>query len=100
MAHFCRIDENNIVQEVHVINNDDIDGGEFPASEKIGQAFQESLGLTGNWLQCSYNGSFRGAYPGPGWIWIPKPRTKDGGIFQAQLTDSVATNTAPIPVTK
>ena len=68
MAHFARI-ENGIVHEVHVLNNDDIDGGEFPDSEPIGQAYQASLGLLGEWLQCSYSGSFRGAYPGRGWIY-------------------------------
>lgn len=67
MAHFARI-ENGVVQEVHVIKNEALDAdGEFPASEASGQAFQESLGLSGTWLQCSYSGSFRGAYPGVGW---------------------------------
>lgn len=69
MAHFARIDENNVVTEVHVINNSDIDGGTFPESEPLGQAFQASLGIPGNWLQCSWSGSFRGAYPGPGWAY-------------------------------
>jgi len=69
MAHFARIDENNFVQEVHVINNADIDGGDFPDSEPLGQALQASLGLQGTWLQCSYSGSFRGAYPGMGWTY-------------------------------
>jgi len=69
MAHFARIDENNFVQEVHVINNADIDGGNFPDSEPLGQALQASLGLQDTWLQCSYSGSFRGAYPGMGWTY-------------------------------
>ena len=68
MAHFART-EDGIVQEVHVLNNEDIDGGIFPESEPLGQAFQAALGLTGEWLQCSYSGSFRGAYPGPGWTY-------------------------------
>jgi hypothetical protein len=70
MAHFARIDDNNIVQEVHVINNAVLDAdGEFPNSEASGQAFQESLGLAGRWLQCSYNGNFRGIYPGIGYTY-------------------------------
>lgn len=69
MAHFARIDENNIVQEINVINNDDIGGGGFPDSEPLGQSFQAALGIEGTWLQCSYSGSFRGAYPGPGWMY-------------------------------
>jgi hypothetical protein len=69
VAHFARIDENNLVTDVHVINNSDIDGGNFPESEPLGQAFQASLGLEGNWLQCSWSASFRGAYPGKGWTY-------------------------------
>jgi hypothetical protein len=69
MAHFARIDESNTVLEVQVIKNVDIDGGNFPDSEPLGQAFQASLGLDGTWLQCSYSGSFRGAYPGIGWTY-------------------------------
>jgi hypothetical protein len=71
MAHFARIDENNFVTDVNVINNEDIDGGKFPESESLGQAFQVALGIEGTWLQCSYSGSFRGVYPGIGWTYDP-----------------------------
>jgi hypothetical protein len=72
MAHFARIDENNVVTDVHVINNSVLDSdGEFPDSEASGQAFQASLGFDGVWLQCSYNGNFRGVYPGPGYAYDP-----------------------------
>jgi hypothetical protein len=50
-----------------VIANDDCGGGNFPESEPIGQAFIASLGLTGNWLQTSYSGSFRNCYAGIGY---------------------------------
>lgn len=69
MAHFAEINGDGQVLQVNVINNDDIDGGTFPESEPLGQALQASLGIPGNWLQCSYSGSFRGAYPGPGWTY-------------------------------
>ena len=68
MAHFARITD-NIVQQVIVVSNDDCGGGDFPASEAAGQAFIASLGLTGEWLQCSYHGNFRAAYPGVGWTY-------------------------------
>jgi hypothetical protein len=81
MAHFARIDEYNVIQEIHVINNDDIDGGNYPESEPLGQTLQASLGLGETWLQCSYSASFRGAYPGLGWSYdqtldefIPTPQ--------------------------
>jgi hypothetical protein len=65
MAHFARI-KHGIVQEVIVVGNDTIGGGEFPASEPIGQAFIASLGLSGEWRQTSYNHNFRGKYAGIG----------------------------------
>jgi len=71
MAHFAEIDETNRVIQVQVINNDDINGGDFPESEPLGQAFQASLGIAGTWLQCSYSGSFRGSFPSYGWTYDP-----------------------------
>lgn len=67
MAHFAQIDENNVVQQVIVIANDDCGGGQFPASEPIGQQFIASLGIVGIWLQTSYNGNFRLNYAGVGY---------------------------------
>ena len=69
MAHFAQIDHNKIVAQVIVISNDDCGGGDFPESEPIGQAFIASLGLTGLWLQTSYNGNFRGRYAGIGYTY-------------------------------
>lgn len=63
MAHFARI-ENDIVHQVIVIANEDCGGGDFPASEPIGQAFIASLGLSGEWLQTSYNNNFRSVFAG------------------------------------
>jgi hypothetical protein len=68
MAHFARITD-DIVQQVIVVSNDDCGGGDFPESEPVGQAFIASLGLPGEWLQCSYHGNFRAAYPGIGWTY-------------------------------
>ena len=62
MAHFVKI-ENGKAEQVIVISNNDCAGGEFPTSEPAGQTFIASLGLTGEWLQCSYNNNFRGIYP-------------------------------------
>jgi hypothetical protein len=66
MAHFARINENNIVEEVIVVSNDDCAGGSFPESETIGQSFIGSIGISGNWKQTSYNGNFRKRYAGKG----------------------------------
>ena len=71
MAHFAEMNGNE-VGSIIVVNNVDIDGGNFPESEPLGQAFLASCGIPGTFLQCSYNGSFRGAYPGPGWTYDPE----------------------------
>jgi hypothetical protein len=58
MAHFARIDENNIVTEVVVVSNE---------IEHRGQEFLAiDLGLGGRWIQTSYNNNFRGKYAGIG----------------------------------
>ena len=67
MAHFARI-ENGIVREVIVVSNDDA------PTEAAGQAFIASIGLTGEWVQTSYNnnpveGASRGKYAGIGDLW-------------------------------
>lgn len=82
MAHFAKI-ENGKVTQVVVVGNDDCGGGEFPESEPIGQAFLETCGLTGTWLQTSYNDNFRGVYAGVGYtyneekdVFVPPPPKK------------------------
>jgi len=65
MAHFAKV-QNGKVAQVIVVSNDDCGGGDFPESEPIGQEFIASLGLTGDWLQTSYNANFRGYYAGIG----------------------------------
>lgn len=69
MAHFAQVDEGGIVCDVITINNEDCGGGDFPASEPIGQAFingphPDCLALAGTWWQTSYNNNFRGVYAG------------------------------------
>ena len=66
MANFAQVDSDNFVREVIVISNTDCDNLPFPESEPIGQAFIASIGLTGDWLQTSYNGNFRGTFAGLG----------------------------------
>jgi hypothetical protein len=66
MAHFARINENNIVDEIIVIDNEDCQNLDFPESESVGQEFITSIGLSGNWKQTSYNANFRKKYAGIG----------------------------------
>jgi hypothetical protein len=69
MAHFARVDSENTVQEIIVVNNDVLLDDEGVEQESVGQAFIASLGLEGTWLQCSYNANFRGIYPGQGSVY-------------------------------
>jgi hypothetical protein len=64
MAHFAKLDENNIVLEVNVVNNDVLDPNNEEAS---GIAFltEWSSGHT-NWKQTSYSGSIRANFAGIG----------------------------------
>jgi hypothetical protein len=66
MAHFAQVDDSGIVRQVIVIDNKDCGGGDYPASNAVGQAFIKSIGLDGKWEQTSYSGSFRGKYAGQG----------------------------------
>ena len=60
MAHFAKLNSNNIIEQVIVVNNEVLENKEFPKSENIGIAFCKSLyGEDTNWLQTSYNANFR-----------------------------------------
>ena len=67
MAHFAKV-ENGIVREVVVVSNSDA------PTEAAGQVFLASIGLSGTFVQTSYNsnpieGQDRGKYAGIGDLW-------------------------------
>jgi len=67
MAHFARLDENNVVTQVIVVDNKDItDPFTGQEDEILGIAFCKKL-LGGNWVQTSYNGNLRVRYAGVGY---------------------------------
>ena len=80
MAHFAEI-KNDVVGQILVIANTDCGGGGFPASEPVGQAFIKSLGISGHWLQTSYNNNFRGMYASG------CNYDKDGDVFYRLIPD-------------
>lgn len=101
MAHFAKINENNIVEEVIVIPNE---------QEHRGQEFiNQDLGILGTWIQCSYNTikgkhtkdgtPLRGNYAGQGFIYNPdldvfyRPKPYESWHFDEEIFDWVA----PIP---
>ena len=66
MAHFAKIDENNIVTSVVVVDNKDTADATGVEKEHIGAAHLEKI-LGGTWKQTSYNGNFRKNYAGIGY---------------------------------
>jgi hypothetical protein len=77
MANFAQLNENSVVTQVIVVNNTElidttpvfINGVMYinGESEDKGIEFCKSLfGADTNWVQTSYNGSFRGKYAGIG----------------------------------
>jgi len=91
IAHFAKINSDNIVETVTVISNCAIGscigkehwdyqeeyhaehdkGIDFPESEPLGQAVLAQSGFDGKWLQTSYNGKFRGRFAGVGMTYDP-----------------------------
>jgi hypothetical protein len=72
MAHFARVIDGTVV-EVHVVANPVLIDSDGVEQESLGQQFLAELhGYDPNELvQCSYNGNFRGVYPGMGYAYDP-----------------------------
>ena len=98
MAHFAKLDENNVVTQVIVVHNNEclVNGVE---SEDVGIAFCQSL-FGGTWKQTSYNGTIRKNYAGIGYTFdsvrdafiSPKP------FNSWVLVESTCQWEAPIPM--
>ena len=80
MAHFAKLDDNNIVETVIVVADSDAGGGNLD-TESVGIEFcqnhwKESFGFVNtNWKQTSYNNNFRGNYAGIGCTYMTGVRT-------------------------
>lgn len=98
MAHFARLDQNNIVTEVVVISNDDMTDENGTEVEALGVAVCEAVVGAGYWVQTSYNGNLRKQYAGIGFTY-----DADADVFIApQPHPSWAVNAehdweAPVP---
>ena len=62
MAHFAKLDENNIVIDVLVVNNEVILKTDGTESEYKGKVFLNGLFGSATWVQTSYNNNFRKQY--------------------------------------
>jgi hypothetical protein len=74
MAHFAKID-NGIVTQVLVVDNE---------HETNGEAYLNSLGLDGQWIQTSYNANFRGKFAGI------------GDTYDAELDEFISPSVKPL----
>ena len=64
MAYFAKVDENNVVLEVVIVNDDIV------TTEQAGIDFlKELFGSQFNWKQTSYNATFRKNYAGIGYTY-------------------------------
>lgn len=63
MAHFAKIDENNLVVEVVVVPD---------SEEHRGNDYLNELGLVGTWIQASVTNSIRGVFAVRGMSYLPE----------------------------
>ena len=69
MAHFAKLDDNNVVLEVTVVNNLDIHFLPFPESEAFGVKICRDVTGHQKWKQTSYNSNFRNVFAGIDYIY-------------------------------
>ena len=98
MAHFAKLNQDNIVLSVHTVNNDVITVDDIE-SEQLGIDFLTNLHNHSYWKQTSYNGNIRKNYAGIGFIYDEKrdafiaPKPYDKWI----LNEETCRWEAPIP---
>jgi hypothetical protein len=81
MAHFAKINQDNTVEQVVVVNNEVLLDSEGVEQEALGAAFCEEL-FGGTWIQTSYNANFRGKFAGTGDIYDPVT-----DVFKQQIVE-------------
>jgi hypothetical protein len=94
LAHFAKIDENNVVTQVIVVANEDTTDTNGVEVEEIGVAFcKKLLGAETNWKQTSYNNNFRVRYAGIGYSYNAEldafiaPKPYDSWILNEETAD-------------
>ena len=71
MAHFAKLDENNIVLSIEVVMDSDCLDASGNESEAVGITFLTNLTGHSNWKQTSYNGNIRKRFAGVGGSYDP-----------------------------
>lgn len=60
MAHFAKVNKDNIVENVVVVPDE---------KESVGNEYLNEIGLEGTWIQCSFNNKIRNVFPGKGYLY-------------------------------
>jgi len=102
MAHFARLDENNVVTQVVVVSNQQMLDDNGFENEQLGKDICNKICGLGNWIQTSYNNKFRVRYAGIGYTYdperdafiAPKPFTK--WVFNEETCEWKAPKPYPI----
>ncbi len=99
MAHFAKLDSNNIVIKIHKVDNDVILKADNTESESKGKQFLNSLHGTATWKQTSYNNNFRKNFARVGYTY---DSTRDAFISPKPysswvLNESTCRWEAPVP---
>lgn len=103
MAHFVKLNENDVVVDAIVIDNEHAPDPAPSNSEPSGVAYiatlaEEDERLLGRWIQTSYSGSFRGKYAGIGdWYLSEHDRFIYGPPFPSWWLDANFIWQPPIP---
>ena len=88
MAHFAKLDLNNIVIQVIVISNNMLEDSEGNEIEQIGISFCKTLyGSETIWVQTSYNSNMRKQYAGIGYTY-----DKTNNVFKINVPISWCLN--------
>jgi hypothetical protein len=69
MAHFAKIDDNNVVLEILVVHNNELINEHGVELEELGVQFLSSIFNHTTWKQTSYNKTFRKNYAGIGYTY-------------------------------
>lgn len=69
MAHFAKLDQNNVVLEVYVVHNNELLQDGVESEEKGIQFLVDWSGGYPLWKQTSYNGTIRKNYAGIGYTY-------------------------------
>ena len=99
MAHFAKLNDDNIVEQIIVVANEELLKDDVESEQKGIEFCQSLFGEDSRWIQTSYSGSFRKRYAGVGDFYdemrdiFYAPKLFASWIFDEQKGEFVA----PIP---